>query len=197
MAFAVYTAVPDEAAATQSTDEGCRRSSQWAAKIGILDHHHMSDIVYLTRERLREIDEELQHLKNQGRKDMAEMIAEARSHGDLSENAEYDAAKEAQGLLEAKINRLEGIVARARIIDIKDLPSDKVYILTKVKVKNLDSGRESEYRLVSPEEADLEQQKLAVSSPIGRALMGKTVGDIVETTVPAGRVKLEILEIGR
>lgn len=157
----------------------------------------MADHVYLTRERLREIEEEIEDLKINKRKEMAEMIAEARSHGDLSENAEYDAAKEAQGLLEARIHRLESIVARARIIDIKDLPDDKVYILTKVKVRNHTTGVEAEYRLVSPEEADLETRKLAVSSPIGRALMGKKVGDVVEATVPAGVMKLEILAIGR
>ena len=157
----------------------------------------MADHVYLTRERLREIESEIEDLKTRGRKEMATMIAEARSHGDLSENAEYDAAKEAQGLMEAKINRLENIVARTRIIDIKDLPGDKVYILTRVKVKNHTTGVEAEYRLVSPEEADLETRKLAVASPIGRALMGKTVGDIVEAQVPAGIMKLEILEIGK
>ena len=156
-----------------------------------------ADNVYLTRERLREIEEEIEDLKINKRKEMAEMIAEARSHGDLSENAEYDAAKEAQGLLEAKIHRLESIVARARIIDIRDLPDDKVYILTRVKVRNHTTGTETEYRMVSPEEADLETRKLAVSSPIGRALMGKTVGDVVEANVPAGVMKLEILEIGR
>lgn len=157
----------------------------------------MADHVYLTRERVRELEAELEDLKTNKRKEMAEMIAEARSHGDLSENAEYDAAKEAQGLLEAKIHRIENVIARARIIDIKDLPGDKVYILTRVKVRNHNTGTETTYRLVSPEEADLESQKLAVSSPIGRALMGKTVGDVVEAKVPAGLVKLEILEIGR
>ncbi len=157
----------------------------------------MADNVYLTRARLREIEAEVEDLKTRGRKEMAVLISEARSHGDLSENAEYDAAKEAQGLMEAKINRLENIIARTRIIDIKDLPGDKVYILTVVKVKNHTTGAVAEYRLVSPEEADLEQRKLAVSSPIGRALMGKSVGDIVEATVPAGIMKLEVLEIGR
>lgn len=157
----------------------------------------MADHVYLTRERLREIEDEIQFLKRDKRKEMAEMIAEARSHGDLSENAEYDAAKEAQGLLEAKISRLEGIISRARLIDSKDIPNDKVYILTRVKVKNHTNGTEAEYVLVSSEEADLEKRKLAVSSPIGRALMGKTVGDVVEAVVPAGKMKLEILSISR
>lgn len=157
----------------------------------------MADHVYLTRERLREIEDEIQFLKSDKRKEMAEMIAEARSHGDLSENAEYDAAKEAQGLLEARISRLEGIISRARLIDTKDIPNDKVYILTRVRVKNHTSGTESEYTMVSPEEADLEKRKLAVSSPIGRALMGKTVGDVVEAIVPAGKMKLEILAISR
>lgn len=157
----------------------------------------MADQVYLTRERLREIEEEIQFLKTVKRKEMAEMIAEARSHGDLSENAEYDAAKEAQGLLEAKISRLEGVVARTRVIDTKDIPNDKVYILTVVRVKNHTTGVEGEYRLVSPEEADLEKRKISVTSLIGKALMGKTVGDVVEAKVPAGVMKLEILEIAR
>lgn len=157
----------------------------------------MADHVYLTRGRLREIETEIEDLKTRGRQEMAILISEARSHGDLSENAEYDAAKEAQGLMEAKINRLENIVARTRIIDIKDLPGDKVYILTRVRVKNHTTGVEAEYRLVSPEEADLDTGKLAVSSPIGRSLMGTKVGDIVEAQVPAGIMKLEVLEIGK
>jgi transcription elongation factor GreA len=156
----------------------------------------MADIVYLTRERLREIEEEIQDLKFNKRREMAETIAEARSHGDLSENAEYDAAKDAQGMLEAKISRLEGIVARSRVIDKKQIRNDKIYILTTVKVKNHTTGKELEYTLVSPEEADLEKRKLAVSSPIGRALLGKEVGDVVEAEVPAGTMKLEVLSIG-
>ncbi|MCE2504765.1 MAG: transcription elongation factor GreA [Chlorobi bacterium] len=157
----------------------------------------MAEHLYLTRERLREIEDEIQDLKTNKRKEMAEMIAEARSHGDLSENAEYNAAKEAQGLLEAKINRLEQIISRARILDAKDLPNDKVYILSQVKVKNHTTGIEAEYMLVSAEEADLEKRKLAVTSPIGKAMMGRKVGDIVEAIVPAGRMKLEILDILR
>ncbi|MCB0710848.1 MAG: transcription elongation factor GreA [Ignavibacteriae bacterium] len=157
----------------------------------------MAEHVYLTRERMREIEEEIQDLKINKRKEMAEMIAEARSHGDLSENAEYDAAKEAQGLLESRISRLEGIIGRARVLDSKDLPNDKVYILTRVKVKNHTSGIEAEYTLVSPEEADLEKRKLAITSPIGKALMGKTVGDLVEAHAPAGKVQLEVLSIER
>ena len=157
----------------------------------------MAEHVYLTRERLREIETEIEDLKTNKRKEMAEMIAEARSHGDLSENAEYDAAKEAQGLLEARISRLEGIVARTRILDSKDLPNDKVYILSKVKVKNHTTGIETEYTLVSPEEADLEKRKLAITSPIGKALMGRTIGDTVEANAPAGAIKLEVLDIAR
>ena len=157
----------------------------------------MAEHVYLTRERLRELETEVEDLKINKRKEMAETIAEARSHGDLSENAEYDAAKEAQGLLESRISRLEGIIARARILDSRDLPNDKVYILTRVKVMNHTTGVEAVYTLVSPEEADLEKKKLAVTSPIGKALMGKTVGDVVEAMAPAGKVKLEVLEIAR
>ena len=165
-------------------------------KIG-KEEQAMAEHLYLTRERLREIEDEIQDLKTNKRKEMAEMIAEARSHGDLSENAEYNAAKEAQGLLEAKINRLEQIISRARILDAKDLPNDKVYILSQVKVKNHTTGIEAEYMLVSAEEADLEKRKLAVTSPIGKAMMGRKVGDIVEAIVPAGRMKLEILDILR
>ena len=157
----------------------------------------MSDVIYLTRERLLELEEEIRRLKTDERKDIAQKIAEARSYGDLSENAEYDAAKEAQGLLEARIYKLEQTMARARIIETGNLPNDKVYILSMVKVVNKATNRETEYTMVSAEEADIEQGKIAITSPIGKSLMGRQVGDVVHVTVPAGKITLEILEIRR
>jgi transcription elongation factor GreA len=157
----------------------------------------MSDIVYLTRERMKELEDEIRHLKIEKRKEIADKIAEARSYGDLSENAEYDAAKEAQALLESKIYKLEETMARARIIDGSNLPTDKVYILSVVTVLNKNTKAKIEYTMVSAEEADVEKRKLAVSSPIGKALMGKKVGDSVQVNVPAGKIELEILDIRR
>ena len=157
----------------------------------------MSDIVYLTQERMRELEEELKHLKIDKRKEIAEKIAEARSYGDLSENAEYDAAKEAQGMLAARIYKLEQTVSRARVIDGTNLPTDKVYILCIVSVLNHSNNTVIDYMMVSAEEADVEQRKLAVTSPIGKALMGKSVGDVVTVTVPAGTTTLEIKGIRR
>ncbi len=155
----------------------------------------MSNFVYLSKERLKEIEDELKELKTDGRKGMAERIAEARAHGDLSENAEYDAAKEEQGLLELKISKLEDLLSRARVIDISALPKDQTHILSKVKVKNLNNSKIYEYILVSPEEANLEKGKIAISSPVGSALMGKKVGDKVPAKVPAGIINFEILNI--
>ncbi len=155
----------------------------------------MANFVYLTPERLREIESEVKELKTNGRKEMAQTIAEARSYGDLSENAEYDAAKDAQGLLELKISKLENLLSRAQIIDNSNLPKDEVHILSKVKVKNLNNQREFEYILVSPEEADLQQGKIALTSPVGSALMGRKLGEIVNAQVPAGVIKFEVLSI--
>lgn len=157
----------------------------------------MSDIVYLTRERMLELEAEVRELKTVRRREMAERIAEARSYGDLSENAEYDAAKEAQGHLEARIYKLEQTIAKARILEPGNIPNDKVYILSIVKVRNLSSKLETEYTLVSAEESDIELRKIATTSPIGKALMGRVVGDTVTATVPAGTITLEILEIRR
>jgi transcription elongation factor GreA len=154
-------------------------------------------IVYLTRERLVELEQELHDLKLNGRADMASKIGEARSHGDLSENAEYDAAKEAQQHLELRIAKLEQTLSRARIIDSKELPNDKVYILSKVKLKDLKSKETVDYILVSPEEADFERNKISVTSPLGRGLMGKTEGESVKIPVPAGVLEYKILEINR
>jgi transcription elongation factor GreA len=157
----------------------------------------MSESVYLTRERLVEIEKELRELRTNGRKTMAAKIAEARGHGDLSENAEYDAAREEQAHLELRIARLEQTLSRAKIIEAKDLPNDKIYILTRVKLRDLKSGEEFEYLLVSPEESNFDQNKISVTSPIGKALLGKTKGDTVDITVPVGLLKYKILDITR
>ena len=155
----------------------------------------MSNFIYLSRERLREIELELNDLKTNGRKQMAERIAEARSHGDLSENAEYDAAKEEQGLLELKISKLEELLSKAQIIDTSSMDKDKVHILAKVKVKNLKVKKEFTYILVSAEEADLQKGKIAYTSPVGQSLMGAKIGDKVVANVPAGKIQFEILSI--
>jgi transcription elongation factor GreA len=154
-------------------------------------------VVYLTRERLVELEHELHELKLKGRNEIAAKIAEARAHGDLSENAEYDAAKEAQQHLELKISKLEMTLSRAQILEGKDLPNDKVYILSNVKLKDLKTKKILQYKLVSPEEADFEQNKISVTSPIGKGLMGKKVGDIITIPVPVGVLSYELLEITR
>jgi transcription elongation factor GreA len=155
----------------------------------------VANFVYLTSERLREIEIEIKELKTTGRKEMANTIAEARSFGDLSENAEYDAAKDAQGLLELKISKMEDLLSRAQIIDASDLPNDEVHILSNVKVKNLNNSKIFDYLLVSPEEADFQQGKIALTSPVGKSLMGAKLGETVEAHVPAGIIKFEILSL--
>lgn len=153
--------------------------------------------VYLTRERLVALEQELHELKTNGRRVMAQKIADARGHGDLSENAEYDAAKEEQQHLELKINKLEITLSRAKIIEAKDLPNDKIYILSRVKLRDLKTKDEFEYLLVSPEESDFEENKISVTSPIGKALLGKTKGETLEIKVPVGVLKYKILDINR
>lgn len=155
----------------------------------------MSNFVYLSREKVIEIEKELKELKTTGRKEMAQRIAEARSYGDLSENAEYDAAKDAQGLMELKISKLEELLSKVKIIDSSDMSNDKVHILSSVKVKNLNNSKTYDHTLVSAEEANLEQGKIAFTSPVGKALMGKAKGEIAEAKVPAGIIKFEILKI--
>ncbi len=155
----------------------------------------LASFVYLTQERIREIESEVKELKTNGRKKMAQTIAEARSFGDLSENAEYDAAKDAQGLLELKISKLENLLARAQVIDQSQFTNEEIHILSKVKVKNLNNSKEFTYMLVSPEEADFQKGKIALTSPVGQALMGRKLGEIVSATVPAGIIKFEILSI--
>jgi transcription elongation factor GreA len=155
------------------------------------------ETVYLTRERVVEIEQQLHDLKLNGRKAVAAKIAEARGHGDLSENAEYDAAKEEQQHLELRISKLEATLARAKIIHASDLPNDKIYILSRVKLKDLKTNEDFEYLLVSPEESNFEENKISVTSPIGKALLGKNKGDLVEIKVPAGMLKYKILDISR
>jgi len=153
--------------------------------------------VYLTRERLVEMEQELRQLKVHERAEIAAKIAEARGHGDLSENAEYDAAKEAQQHLELKIAKLEQTLARARIIESKDLPNDKIYILSNVTLKDIKTKKVLKYKLVSPEEANFDENKISVTSPIGKGLIGKKVDDIVKIAVPAGQLTYQIIEISR
>jgi transcription elongation factor GreA len=152
---------------------------------------------YYTEEGLRKLKEELAMLKTRGRADMAKQIAEARDKGDLSENAEYDAAKDAQGLLELKISKLEDILANARVIDESSIDTSKVSILSNVKIKNKKTNAVVNYTLVSEEEADLKSGKISVKSPIGKGLLGKKVGETAIIDVPAGKLEFEILDISR
>jgi len=156
----------------------------------------MSEISYYTEEGLQKLKEELNHLRTRGRSDIARLIADARDKGDLSENAEYDAAKDAQGLLELKIAKLEAILGNARIIDETKIDTSKVSILSKVKIKNTKNGMELTYTIVSEEEADLKAQKISIKSPIGQGLLGKKVGEKVAIIAPGGKMEFHILEIG-
>jgi transcription elongation factor GreA len=158
----------------------------------------MSQSAYVTEEGLKKLKEELHHLKTKERPSISNQIAEARDKGDLSENAEYDAAKEAQGLLELKISKLEDTISNARIIDESKLDLHKVLILSKVKLKNLANKAELTYTLVPEQEADLKSGKISVDSPIGKGLLGKKVGETAEIKVPSGMVmKFEILNVSR
>src|SRR4051812_14135957 len=157
----------------------------------------MGKISYYTVEGLNRLKDELSDLKTKGRSDIAKQIAEARDKGDLSENAEYDAAKDAQGLLELKISKLEEIVSNARILDESTIDVSQVSILSKVKIKNKKNGMEVVYTLVSEEEADLKTGKISVQSPIGKGLLGKKKGDSAKIQVPAGEMEFQIVEISR
>ncbi|RIV25197.1 transcription elongation factor GreA [Fibrisoma montanum] len=157
----------------------------------------MGKISYYTEEGLNRLKAELNDLKTKGRADIARQIAEARDKGDLSENAEYDAAKDAQGLLELKISKLEDIVANARILDESTIDASQVSVLSTVKIKNTKNGAEVTYTLVSEEEADLKTGKISVGSPIGKGLLGKKVGDKAEIKVPAGVMEFVVVDIGR
>lgn len=155
----------------------------------------MSGVNYMTREALEHLKADLQRLKGVERPAAARAIAEAREKGDLRENAEYDAAKEAQGILEAKIAAMEGQLAQARILDESSVDTSKVSILTKVKLTNLSTKKVVTYQIVSETEADLKAGKISVTSPIGKGLLGKAVGEVAEVTVPAGMIKFKVEDI--
>jgi len=157
----------------------------------------MAEVSYYTKEGLEKLKEELQYLKTTVRQNISKAIAEARDKGDLSENAEYDAAKEAQGLHEAKISQMQELLASARLLDESKLDTSKVLALSKVKIKNTQNGATMSYQLVSESEADLKSGKISVASPIAKGLLGKKVGDKTEIIVPAGKMEFEILEISR
>jgi transcription elongation factor GreA len=151
--------------------------------------------IYLSQEGYDNLKTELQNLKSVDRPRVINQISEARDKGDLSENAEYDAAKEAQGLLEARIAKLENDVANARVLDHQDMDTSTVHLLTKVTIKNMASGMEMTYAIVSEAEADLAAKKISVTSPIGKGLLGKAVGDIADIEVPNGIIHFEIIKI--
>ena len=152
---------------------------------------------YYTKEGLKKLRTELNHLKDVERPLASKAIAEARDKGDLSENAEYDAAKEAQGLLELKISKMEETLANARLIDETQLDSSKVLVLSKVKIKNIGNNKLMEYQLVAESEANLREGKISVNSPIGKGLLGKSEGEVAEISVPNGKLKFEIISISR
>ena len=155
----------------------------------------MSGFIYLSREGMEKLKDELNNLKSIERPKIINQIAEARDKGDLSENAEYDAAKEAQGLLEARIARLENELSKSRVLDEKNIDLSTAKLLTTVKIENIQSKQKMSYTLVSESEADLKSKKISISSPIGRGLMGKKVGEIVDISVPSGVIKFKILDI--
>jgi len=157
----------------------------------------MAEVAYYTKDGLDKLKEELQQLKTTGRAAIAKAIAEARDKGDLSENAEYDAAKEAQGHHETKIAKMEELLSTARLLDESKLDASKVLALSIVKIKNVKNGATMSYQLVSESEADMKSGKISVSSPIAKGLLGKKVGEKTEITVPAGTMEFEILEISR
>ena len=155
----------------------------------------MSGISYMTQEGYEKLKNELEELKTKGRENVAKAIAEAREKGDLSENAEYDAAKNAQGMLEMKINEMEKMFSTARVIDESQLDTSKVTVLTNVTIKNISNGAEVTYKLVAEAEANLKEKKISVNSPIGHGLLGKSVGDMAQIQTPAGLINFEIVNI--
>lgn len=157
----------------------------------------MSNISYFTPEGLKKLQDELHHLKTVERPFISKQIAEARDKGDLSENAEYDAAKDAQGLLELKISKLEEMLSNARVLDESKIDTSRVTVLTTVKLLNLSNNQQVNYTLVAEKEADFKTGKISVISPIGKGLLGKTVGDTAEIDVPSGKLKFKVLEISR
>ena len=157
----------------------------------------MSTVSYYTAEGLKKLKEELEQLKHIERPKASQAIAEARDKGDLSENAEYDAAKEAQGILEMKISKMETIISNARLIDETHMDNSKVFILSKVLIKNQTNGMEIEYTLVAENEADIKLRKISIESPIGKGLLGKKVGEIAEIQTPGGTMNFEVISISR
>ncbi|MFT7344024.1 MAG: transcription elongation factor GreA [Lentimonas sp.] len=157
----------------------------------------MSQVSYFTAEGLKKLKDQLHEMKTVQRPSISNQIGEARDKGDLSENAEYDAAKEAQGILEMKISKLDAIVANGRLVDETNMDTSKVFILSTAKIKHIGNGAEMSYKLVAENEADLKLKKISVDSPIGRGLLGKAVGEIAEVETPNGIVKFEILHISR
>lgn len=157
----------------------------------------MSSTVYLTAEGLQKLKDDLHHARTVERQQIAQDIAEARAQGDLSENAEYDAAKEAQGHLEARIAKMETTIANARVVNEDEVDASKARILSNVRIMNKKAKKEATYTLVAAQEADIKRNRISVESPIGKALLGTEVGDVVEVKVPAGAVKMEVLEITR
>lgn len=155
----------------------------------------MSKTHYLSQEGFDRLKAELEELKTTGRSEVAAAIAEAREKGDLSENAEYDAAKDAQGLLEMKINELEKVMANARVLDETQLDTSKVTVMSNVTIRNVKNKREMTYKLVSESEADLKNKKISVSSPMGQGLLGKAEGDLAEVKTPSGLIQFEIVKI--
>ena len=155
----------------------------------------MSGFIYLSKEGMEKLKDELNYLKSIERPKIINQIAEARDKGDLSENAEYDAAKEAQGLLEARIARLENEFSKSRVLDEKNIDLSTAKLLTTIEIENIQSKQKMSYTLVSESEADLKNKKISISSPIGRGLMGKKVGEIVDISVPSGIVKFKVLDI--
>jgi transcription elongation factor GreA len=155
----------------------------------------MINVTYLTQDGYEKLKNELDELKITGRREIASAIAEAREKGDLSENAEYHAAKEAQGMLELRINELEKVLAGSRIIDESTLDASEVRLLSNVTIKNRKNGAEVTYKLVSEKEANLKEKKISVGSPIGKGLLGKKIGDVANVTTPAGPMEFEILDI--
>ncbi len=157
----------------------------------------MSEQSFYTREGLQKLKDELHDLKTRGRAEIARQIQEAREKGDLSENAEYDAAKEAQGMLELKIQKLETAIVNARVLDESEFDSSKIFLMSRVKLRNLANKQEVTYTLVSPNESDLKAGKISIDSPIGKGLVGRAKNDEVEIAVPAGTLKFKILDISR
>lgn len=157
----------------------------------------MAQISYYTKEGLQKLKDQLADMENVQRPKISQQIADARDKGDLSENAEYDAAKEAQGILEMQISKLKNVVANARLIDETDIDTSKALILSTVRIKNVSNGAEATYTLVAENEADLKQKKISIESPIGRGLLGKSVGETADVETPRGVIQFEIIEITR